>query len=56
MTKWPVHKQTHWTTRKHLEHQDVAHIQNKIYKDIVYRIFIFILRLLSSIYTYIYLM
>jgi len=27
MTKWPVQKQTHRTTQKHVEHQDATDIQ-----------------------------
>jgi len=27
MTKWPVQKPTHRTTRKHVEHQDATDIQ-----------------------------
>ena len=26
MTKWPVHKQLHRTTQKHVEHQDATDI------------------------------
>ena len=26
MTKWPVHKQTHRTTQKHVAHQDATDI------------------------------
>jgi len=29
MTKWPVQKQTHRTTQKHVEHQDTTDIQKK---------------------------
>jgi len=29
MTKWPVQKQTHSTTHKHVEHQDKADIKKK---------------------------
>jgi len=28
MAKWPVQKQTHKTTQKHVEHQDARDIQN----------------------------
>jgi len=30
MPKWPVHKQTHRTTQKHVEHQDATDIQKNI--------------------------
>jgi len=29
MTKWPIQKQTHRTTQKHVEHQDATDIQKK---------------------------
>ena len=31
MTNWPVHKQTHRTTQKHLKHQDETDIQKQNY-------------------------
>jgi len=31
MTKWPVHKQTHRTTQKHVEHHDATDIKNNIF-------------------------
>jgi len=31
MTKWSVQKQTHRTTKKHIEHQDATDIQKKPY-------------------------
>ena len=31
MTKWPVHKQTHRTTQKHIEHQDATDIQKHVF-------------------------
>jgi len=30
ITKWPVHKQTHRTTQKHVEHQDATDIHKKL--------------------------
>jgi len=30
MTKWPVQKQTHRTTQKHVEYQDATYIQKTI--------------------------
>jgi len=34
MTKWPVQKQTHRTTQKHVEHQGATDIQKKYLKTI----------------------
>jgi len=31
MTKWPVHKQTHNTTQKHVAHQDARDFQKNIF-------------------------
>ena len=31
MTKWPVHKQTHNTTQKHVEHQDARDFQKNFF-------------------------
>ena len=31
MTKWSVHRKTHRTTQKHVEHQDATDIQKKLF-------------------------
>jgi len=41
MPTQPVHKQTHRTTRKHVEHLDATDIQKKNTLFLCFRIFIF---------------
>ena len=31
MTKWPVHKQTHITTHKHVEHKNATDIKKNLF-------------------------